>query len=398
MNSKKFLLTMGLLPLVVAPVATIASCSTTASTDAQKAMLNNQIFFSENVRFIKGFLPDQKSFLKGIEITQNDGQKKKLKFTLDPRQNYGFKTEIVGEEDNNDLGTKKVTLKLTRGNEQQTQVIELKDLLTNQDVENEKDPMLNFEEVFKGAHFNREVAAFDNIGVLGPIPDTDKGEKWPILLIDEFLKKTDEEIVKEYRERILGGRPQQGLDFEISNRRQKTVNGIKINEIIADIRLIKKEADGTIKKSGIYNAIFKDKNLKNVRNGLRTEEYLRKYGHTFSTFNTPMNELTEGNFYSQRLASEFEVTDPAQQEAKMKELLTELKGYDEGTFFFKKMPMYATLKSIGKANDNEGSLEVIFEFQWQDDKSADSEQSEPDDQISQEPITMNLKLYGFKVN
>ena len=111
-----------------------------------------------------------------------------------------------------------------------------------------------------------------------------------------------------------------------------------------------------------------------------------------------MNELTEGNFYSQRLASEFEVTDPAQQEAKMKELLTELKGYDEGTFFFKKMPMYATLKSIGKANDNEGSLEVIFEFQWQDDKSADSEQSEPDDQISQEPITMNLKLYGFKVN
>ena len=397
MNSKKFLLTMGLLPLVVAPVAVVASCSTTATTDAQKAMLNNQIFFSENVRFIKGFLPDQKSFLKGIQITQENGQKKTLKFTLDPRQNYGFKTEIVGEEDNNDSGTKKVTLKLTRGNEQQTQVIELKDLLTNQDVENEKDPKLNFGEVFKSAHFNREVAAFDNIGVLGPIPDTDKGEKWPILSIDEFLKKTDEEIVKEYRERILGGKPE-GLDIEITKRRQKTVNGIKINEIIADIRLIKKEADGTIKKSGIYNAIFKDKNLKNVRNGLRTEKYLKKYGYTFSTFNTPMKELSEGQFYSEKLASEFEVTDPAQQEIKMKELLTELKGYDEGTFFFKKMPMYATLKSIGKANDSEGSLEVTFEFQWQNDKSADSEASEPDDQISLTPITMNLKLYGFKVN
>ena len=396
MNSKKFLLTMGLLPLVVAPVATIASCSTTASTDAQKAMLNNQIFFSENVRFIKGFLPDQKSFLKGIEITQDDGQKKTLKFTLDPRQNYGFKTEIVGEEDNNDSGTKKVTLKLTRGNEQQTQVIELKDLLTNQDVENEKDEKLNFEEVFKDSKFNREVATFNSIGVSGPTPDETPDNKWPILSIEKFLKKTDEEITEEYRQTILGGKP--GLDFKISNLRQKTVNGIKINEIIGDIRLIKKEADGTIKKSGIYNINFYNKNFKNVRNGLRTEEYLRKYGHTFSTFNTPMNELTEGNFYSQRLASEFEVTDPAEQEIKMKELLTELKGYDEGTFFFKKMPMYATLKSIGKANDSEGSLEVTFEFQWQDDKSADSAESEPDDQISLTPIPMNLKLYGFKVN
>ena len=135
-----------------------------------------------------------------------------------------------------------------------------------------------------------------------------------------------------------------------------------------------------------------------MRNGLRTEEYLKKYGYTFSTFNTPMKELSEGQFYSEKLASEFEVTDPAQQEIKMKELLTELKGYDEGTFFFKKMPMYATLKSIGKANDSEGSLEVTFEFQWQNDKSADSEASEPDDQISLTPITMNLKLYGFKVN
>ena len=396
MNSKKFLLTMGLLPLVVAPVAVVASCSTTATTDAQKAMLNNQIFFSENVRFIKGFLPDQKSFLKGIEITQDDGQKKTLKFTLDPRQNYGFKTEIVGEEDNNDSGTKKVTLKLTRGNEQQTQVIELKDLLTNQDVENEKDEKLNFEEVFKDSKFNREVATFNSIGVSGPTPDETPDNKWPILSIEKFLKKTDEEITEEYRQTILGGKP--GLDFKISNLRQKTVNGIKINEIIGDIRLIKKEADGTIKKSGIYNINFYNKNFKNVRNGLRTEEYLRKYGHTFSTFNTPMNELTEGNFYSQRLASEFEVTDPAEQEAKMKELLTELKGYDKDTFFFKKWPMFATLKSIGKANDSEGSLEVTFEFQWQDDKSADSAESEPDDQISLTPIPMNLKLYGFKVN
>lgn len=396
MNSKKFLLTMGLLPLVVAPIATIASCSTTASTDAQKAMLNNQIFFSENVRFIKGFLPDQKSFLKGIEITQDDGQKKKLKFTLDPRQNYGFKTEIVGEEDNNDLGTKKVTLKLTRGKEQQTQVIELKDLLTNQDVENEKDPKLNFEEVFKGVKFNREVATFNSIPVIGPIPDESAGEKWPILFIKDFLNKSDEEIVKEYHDSILGSTQKPNLQMEITNRRQKTVNGIKINEIVADIRLIKKEVDGSIKKSGIYNANFYNPNFKNVSNGLRTEEYLKKYGYTFSTFNTPMKELSEGQFYSEKLASEFEVTDPVQQEAKMKELLTELKGYDEGTFFFKKMPMYATLKSIGKANDSEGSLEVEFEFKWQ--PVTDTPTSVPDKPISQEPIPMNLKLYGFKVN
>ena len=396
MNSKKFLLTMGLLPLVVAPVAVVASCSTTATTDAQKAMLNNQIFFSENVRFIKGFLPDQKSFLKGIEITQDDGQKKKLKFTLDPRQNYGFKTEIVGEEDNNDLGTKKVTLKLTRGKEQQTQVIELKDLLTNQDVENEKDPKLNFEEVFKGVKFNREVATFNSIPVIGPIPDESAGEKWPILFIKDFLNKSDEEIVKEYHDSILGSTQKPNLQMEITNRRQKTVNGIKINEIVADIRLIKKEADGSIKKSGIYNANFYNPNFKNVSNGLRTEEYLKKYGYTFSTFNTPMKELSEGQFYSEKLASEFEVTDPVQQEAKMKELLTELKGYDEGTFFFKKMPMYATLKSIGKANDSEGSLEVEFEFKWQ--PVTDTPTSVPDKPISQEPIPMNLKLYGFKVN
>lgn len=396
MNSKKFLLTMGLLPLVVAPVAVVASCSTTATTDAQKAMLNNQIFFSENVRFIKGFLPDQKSFLKGIQITQENGQKKTLKFTLDPRQNYGFKTEIVGEEDNNDLGTKKVTLKLTRGKEQQTQVIELKDLLTNQDVENEKDPKLNFEEVFKGVKFNREVATFNSIPVIGPIPDESAGEKWPILFIKDFLNKSDEEIVKEYHDSILGSTQKPNLQMEITNRRQKTVNGIKINEIVADIRLIKKEADGSIKKSGIYNANFYNPNFKNVSNGLRTEKYLKKYGYTFSTFNTPMKELSEGQFYSEKLASEFEVTDPVQQEAKMKELLTELKGYDEGTFFFKKMPMYATLKSIGKANDSEGSLEVEFEFKWQ--PVTDTPTSVPDKPISQEPIPMNLKLYGFKVN
>ena len=158
---------MGLLPLAIAPLITVASCASSTTyeltDDAKGAMLNNEVKFKENIRLFKGFLPTEQNVKKGVMITQSNGTKKPFNFILEPRQNFGFVTEIAGEENDNDAGVKIVKLKLTRGNISYEQNIKLENLLTNEAKENEKDPFLNFAEVFKNTKFNREEGGFEPV-------------------------------------------------------------------------------------------------------------------------------------------------------------------------------------------------------------------------------------------
>ena len=159
---------MGLLPLAIAPLITVASCTSSTTyeltDDAKGAMLNNEVKFKENIRLFKGFLPTEQNVKKGVMITQSNGTKKPFNFILEPRQNFGFVTEIVGEENDNDAGVKIVKLKLTRGNVSYEQNIKLENLLTNEAKENEQNnQFLNFEEVFKSHKFNREEGGFEAV-------------------------------------------------------------------------------------------------------------------------------------------------------------------------------------------------------------------------------------------
>lgn len=400
--SKKTWLTMGLLPLAITPLITVASCTSSTTyeltDDAKGAMLNNEVKFKENIRLFKGFLPTEQNVKEGVMITQKDGTKKPFNFILEPRQNFGFQTEIIGEENDNDAGVKIVKLKLTRGNISYEQNIKLENLLTNEAKENEQNnQFLNFAEVFKNHKFNREEGGFEAIQ-LESAPD--ENGKWPILMIKDYLEKGDEGITKEFKSKILEGKEKQGYDLEIVNLHQKTQNGIKINEIVAEVRLIKKEGE-TVKRSGSYILNFESKgNFKNVRNGLRTVDFLKQYAYAFSTINTPVKELTDptNKLYSDRKASEFEWTEnisEAEKQQRKEELFKELKGFDNDKITFKKWPMFVYFDSIGKANDEEGSLEVTFKFKWQ---PVTDNGSTPDDKMPEDEIKLPLKLYGFKLN
>lgn len=400
--SKKTWLTMGLLPLAIAPLITVASCTSSTTyeltDDAKGAMLNNEVKFKENIRLFKGFLPTEQNVKEGVMITQSNGTKKPFNFILEPRQNFGFVTEIVGEENDDDAGVKIVKLKLTRGNVSYEQNIKLENLLTNEAKENEKNnQFLNFEEVFKSHKFNREEGGFEAVQ-LESAPD--ENGKWPILMIEDYLKKGDEGITKEFKNKILEGKEKQGYDLKITNLHQKTQNGIKINEIVAEVHLVKKEGDKE-KKSGSYILNFESKgSFKNVRNGLRTVDFLKQYAYAFSTINTPVQPLTDptNKFYNDHKASEFEWTEntsETEKQQRKEELFKELKGFDDDKITFKKWPMFVYFDSIGKANDEEGSLEVIFKFKWQ---PVTDNGSTPDDKMPEDEIKLPLKLYGFKIN
>lgn len=399
--SKKTWLTMGLLPLAIAPLITVASCTSSTTyeltDDAKGAMLNNEVKFKENIRLFKGFLPTEQNVKEGVMITQKDGTKKPFNFILEPRQNFGFVTEIVGEENDNDAGVKIVKLKLTRGKVSYEQNIKLENLLTNETKANEDDPLLNVEKVFKEKHFNREEGGFEPIQLES---QQNPDGTWPILIIEDYLKKGDKGITEEFKNRLLEGKQNQGYDLEIVNLHQKTQNGIKINEIVAEVRLIKKEGN-TVKKSGLYILNFKSLgNFKNVRNGLRTVDFLKQYAYAFSTINTPVKELTDpiNKLYSDRKASEFEWTETiseTEKQQRKEELFKELKGFDDDKITFKKWPMFVYFDSIGNANDEEGSLEVTFKFKWQ---PVTDNGSTPDDKMPEDEIKLPLKLYGFKLN
>ena len=362
--NKKILKAFYLSPILTLPVLAIVSCSNTnqdqanqAQSDQNKAFANTRVLYDNFKNVFQGWLPSEVKLAgfsgKGINLPK-----------LDARQNFGFVTTLreVANGDDDVNGTKEFKVVLTRGQENYEQTIKLSGFLKTVDQTNEKEDNLNPEKKLNGFSRNRKPI------VRVELENNDKNS------ISTFLSKQTSDLVNTYKNKILKSQSstlnqaQAGSpEIELSNLRQAKQNGIEVEYVDADVKLVSGTGDSK-KTSGTYTVRFYGFDPKT--NNLRTAEMLEKNIQEFATFNTPMKGLAKGD-YSDKKASDIT----------SKELLNA--EFDPDLL---KQNVQATLQEFKNPNDKEGSIEATFNFSF------------PDLNGENDPkIVKTIKLYGFKV-
>lgn len=362
--NKKILKAFYLSPILTLPVLAIVSCSNTnqdqanqAQSDQNKAFANTRVLYDNFKNVFQGWLPSEVKLAgfsgKGINLPK-----------LDARQNFGFVTTLKEVANGNDdvAGTKEFKVVLTRGQENYEQTIKLSGFLKTVDQTNEKEDNLNPEKKLNGFSRNRKPI------VRVELENNDKNS------ISTFLSKQTSDLVNTYKNKILKSQSstlnqaQAGSpEIELSNLRQAKQNGIEVEYVDADVKLVSGTGDSK-KASGTYTVRFYGFDPKT--NNLRTAEMLEKNIQEFATFNTPMKGLAKGD-YSDKKASDIT----------SKELLNA--EFDPDLL---KQNVQATLQEFKNPNDKEGSIEATFNFSF------------PDLNGENDPkIVKTIKLYGFKV-
>ena len=362
--NKKILKAFYLSPILTLPVLAIVSCSNTnqdqanqAQSDQNKAFANTRVLYDNFKNVFQGWLPSEVKLAgfsgKGINLPK-----------LDARQNFGFVTTLKEVANGNDdvAGTKEFKVVLTRGQENYEQTIKLSGFLKTVDQTNEKEDNLNPEKKLNGFSRNRKPI------VRVELENNDKNS------ISTFLSKQTSDLVNTYKNKILKSQSstlnqaQAGSpEIELSNLRQAKQNGIEVEYVDADVKLVSGTGDSK-KTSGTYTVRFYGFDPKT--NNLRTAEMLEKNIQEFATFNTPMKGLAKGD-YSDKKASDIT----------SKELLNA--EFDPDLL---KQNVQATLQEFKNPNDKEGSIEATFNFSF------------PDLNGENDPkIVKTIKLYGFKV-
>ena len=380
--TKKLWLGAGFLPLVIAPAAIVASCSNDNNTttvqpeevptlpsenlsDINKAFANIGILFFNAVPLIHNFLPSQVQAVtnsKNIEVRLGK---------LDPRQNFGFKTEFLKETDDEAKGIKVVDVKLTRGKETATKSFTIKGFLSTKAKEDEKTNAVNPEKMIKD--FNRKKVTNGGISVVAQVKDSD-GK----LTLKDWLNKKPQELIDNVKEQILNSSQNQNATKVIGLGKiiQHSSFGVKENALRVDFQL--ETGSGTnLKKSGIYSLKvlgFADDPE------LFSEANLQAMTYGFATFNSPMKGLPyEPNkpkkFYSDKKASEINNLDSLKSEL-----------FDNSLTHTDNL--IATIDTLveGSQNDNEGSLKVNVTFKSESSSTVKIEKK------------LQIKLYGFKLN
>ena len=367
--NKKILKTFYLSPTLVLPILAVISCSNNAQdqtnqtqTDQNKAFANTKILYDNFKNIFQGWLSSE-VYLKGPIPANKKGMTLPK---LDARQNFGFVTTLseVANGDDDTNGTKEFKIVLTRGQENYEQTIKLSGFLRTVDQTNEKTTNLNLDPEKNLNNFVRGLRSIIHV----QLEDNDKNS------ISTFLSKQTSDLVNTYKNKILklqSSAPNQAQttspEIELSNLRQAKQNGIEVEYVDADVKLV--SGTGEAKKtSGTYTVRFYGFDPK--ANNLRTVEMLEKNIEEFATFNTPMKGLAKGD-YSDKKASDIT----------SKELLAA--EFDPDLL---NQNVQATLQEFKNSDDNEGSIEATFSFSF------------PDLNGENDPkVVKTIKLYGFKV-
>ena len=369
MKNKLFKTTAFIVPLVSLPVFMVASCSNQTNLpqgDQIKAMQNIKISLQDFKNVFQAWLPSE------VKLPGVNGRGISLP-KLDPRQNFGYVTTFssVTDGDNDQKGTKKVRVQITRGQESYNQTIELSGFLTKEQQDNEtKNEKLNPEKRFNG--FNR---------LTNPIVKVSLNQEDRVALNDFLSRNNPATLIEKYEKNILKSNnlvnPQESeqepnfSQIEIANIIQAKQHNIPVEFVDAEIRLI--IGQGLAKQtSGTYTLRLVGFDPK--QSNLRTAAALEKNIEEFATFNTPVKAGSNQQPYLPIRASELKVND-------LRALLERL-DHD----FLTTHNVLATLKSFANPNDTEGSIEAEFDFSYPGFNGTDDPK-----------ITKTVKLYGFRI-
>ena len=128
MTNKLLKATVFVVSLVSLPVFMVASCSNQTNLldgDQIKAMQNIKISLQDFKNVFQAWLPSE------VGLPGFDNKKISLP-KLDPRQNLGYVTTFKAIANDDQKGTKKFEVQITRGQESYVQVIELGGFLTKE--------------------------------------------------------------------------------------------------------------------------------------------------------------------------------------------------------------------------------------------------------------------------
>lgn len=342
-NKKHFLIGLSL-PILVLPVATVASC-----TSENLLITGNDV--EQATKRVKEELSWSGKSFSGSSPSNVQDEQINLFFISKPSLNFGFKTEIKTIENDDDNGLKKVEITLTRGTEVKKIEHTISGFATKAQVTADKD--LKPEDYFSVSDqsdrsINLETKKADAI-----IPKyiTETRLKNEYINLDVIKNPSDKHSVFKKELPV-------DVTFEISNIIQENVFGIKMSSVLADIQLVKGD-----KKSSIFQ----------IRIGGFVQEFIN-FQKDLNNNIRLFNEI--GKFISDpsSSSSDLYINKKASQVTK-----EELEKY---------LPKDALINFVGivenSANDSEGSLIGEFSFTNPIDKN--------------QTKTALIKIYGFNPN
>lgn len=344
---KKFLFLSSIGLSSVLPTLTVVSCSDTNTEELLKAKKNIEEFFK--------FFDDLKRVWKPTTI---GGQIP----ILEPAKNYGFKTNIIKIAADDQFGTMKFRVFLTRGNTSQTIDFKLGGLLTfEKELEEIKIKSADF--------FNNNNALIPNAPVI-----TVKTKK-PDAKIDDYLKQ-NKDIFDLVDLETIGNESaifkklppaDQGYDILKSNIKPIILFGKKIG-IKADLELIKDKHSSIVHSLNILGFDEADKVL-------QEPEVLK---------------LRLNNFINlfENLASPIKINgDYLDQDPEVITTKQELENFLDLNIDFPDFTNNVDVELVDVVNNSgnkkEGSIKAIFNFKWKANPEIKEENKE-------------IKLYGFK--
>ena len=344
---KKFLFLSSIGLSSVLPTLTVVSCSDTNTEELLKAKKNIEEFFK--------FFDDLKRVWKPTTI---GGQIP----ILEPAKNYGFKTNIIKIAADDQFGTIKFRVFLTRGNTSQTIDFKLGGLLTfEKELEEIKIKSADF--------FNNNNALIPNAPVI-----TVKTKK-PDAKIDDYLKQ-NRDIFDLVDLETIGNESaifkklppaDQGYDILKSNIKPIILFGKKIG-IKADLELIKDKHSSIVHSLNILGFDEADKVLQEPEVlKLRLNNFVNLFENLASPIKTSDDYLDK---------------DPETITTKQ-----ELENFLDLNINFPDFTNNVDVELVDVVNNSgnkkEGSIKAVFNFKWKTSPEIKEENKE-------------IKLYGFK--
>ena len=334
--------------------------------------------------------------------------KDKLKL-LDPSQNFGYKTELITtkkQDDNDDEnGTKKAKISLTRGKQTKQLDITLKGFATTKQktkTNRTKRQTQATNDLDVNTYFNLESETSGSTSTTlfrSPLKLKDKvninASEIPNYLTGAKLKEIiDIETVKTGTgtgpfEALLKAALPTGVSLKFSNIKQVIEKGILLPQISADVQLTKQEQDA-IKESSVVKVIVSGFT---TDDNFLTTDLLAQAAQAFSTFDSPIKlettptqppyrATTTG--YNSKKASEIKTLDLLKQEFKTGTTV-DSNNYLEYTSSGLS-PIKIKLLELVKdsQNDQNGSLKIRIQLEWKDKPEL-------------ETIEREITLFGFTI-
>ena len=335
--------------------------------------------------------------------------KDKLKL-LDPSQNFGYKTELITtrnkDTDNDDNGTKKIKLKLTRGKQTKQLEITLKGFATTKQktktnrikrqtqttTDLDVNTYFNLESQTSGGSsttlFRSPLKLKDKVNVkASEISNYLTGAKLKEIIDIETVKP---ETGNGPFSSLLKTSLPTDVSLKFSNIKQVIEKGILLPQINADVQLTKQEQD-TTKESSVVKVIVSGFT---IDDNFLTTDLLAQAAQAFSTFDSPIKLETTptqppyrakaNTGYNSKKASEIKTLDLLKQEFKTGTTVDSdnYLEYTSSGVGAIKIKLLELVKD--SQNDQNGSLKVRIKLEWKDKPELES-------------IEREITLFGFTI-